>query len=850
MLAGQPPFAGGSIHALMAQHLTGEAPSLRARRADVSPALDAVVRTALAKLPDERHSNAHSFAAALEAAAGLRPPDRQLVPRWLRPGPVRWSVAAAGILIAAVAVRWGLAALAAPALDPMRIATLPFLTDPGADVSSLRESARLRAALARWTEIDPLDQFAFDDGLRDRTPSASTALETARRVRAGHYLHGSVTAAAGFITLNAGLYSAENSGALIRRASMRFPVGTDPPDSLFALLADSLLFGRVTWDDGPRVHIGTRSYYARRDYGAAHEALQLWDLPRAESLLVSATIHDPAFARGQLWLAQVRNWAGEEPDGWQTPAERALAGADALGPREQQLARGLVLLARAEYADACRIYDELRTLDARDFAAWYGRGECHARDRVVVRDSASPSGWSFRSSYHQAVEAYRRAFQIMPQSFRGFSAGGYERIRRIFFTRPNRIHWGTSSAGFAGSFPARPQWQGDTLALLPLPWAGGPVVSAPALKEEPAVEMHRRAFHEIAATWVRSFPADPEAVYALAASLEMRDDPAALDTLERARSLVSDPRLRLRLAASEVWLRVKFGFPDEREQLARASALADSLVRSTHPRDADEALILGELAVLIGRPVAAAELVRRAARTESEGALIPAHVVATHNALLAFAAVGGPLDSIATLEQQAEILIRRTLSEQDRAAVRRLHLERPAFLAFPEFQFEFLKTGSAFESPVAAAQANLARGDTARARTMLASMLANMSPVATTVDILYPIATLQLAVGDTSGAVGWLAEGLESVRWTDPGVLDEIGKAGVLPRTAALLSVLYATQGDAENASRWAAPATTLWANGDRSVQPLLAELRSALASINPPVSTPRAGNRLLPRRR
>ncbi len=76
MLAGEPPFAGPSARAVMARHVTAVPPSLRARRPEVSVAMDAAVRRALAKEPAQRFATTLEFADALSgpAAPAVRPP--------------------------------------------------------------------------------------------------------------------------------------------------------------------------------------------------------------------------------------------------------------------------------------------------------------------------------------------------------------------------------------------------------------------------------------------------------------------------------------------------------------------------------------------------------------------------------------------------------------------------------------------------------------------------------------------------------------------------------------------------------------------------------------------------------
>jgi len=73
MLAGEPPFAGqaGGMAKMWAQ-VNAEAPSVRERRSDVSPALEDVVRRAMAKAPEDRPT-ASVFRRIALAAVGEAP---------------------------------------------------------------------------------------------------------------------------------------------------------------------------------------------------------------------------------------------------------------------------------------------------------------------------------------------------------------------------------------------------------------------------------------------------------------------------------------------------------------------------------------------------------------------------------------------------------------------------------------------------------------------------------------------------------------------------------------------------------------------------------------------------------
>src|SRR5206468_7071890 len=73
--AGEPPFAGASARAVMAQHLSEAPPPLRARRPDAPAAVEQALARALAKDPADRFATVAQFVAALEAtdAPGAAP---------------------------------------------------------------------------------------------------------------------------------------------------------------------------------------------------------------------------------------------------------------------------------------------------------------------------------------------------------------------------------------------------------------------------------------------------------------------------------------------------------------------------------------------------------------------------------------------------------------------------------------------------------------------------------------------------------------------------------------------------------------------------------------------------------
>ena len=69
MLAGDAPFIGGSVQAIVAKVLNEKPTPLHTLRDTVPEAVEAAVLTALAKLPADRHATAAAFATALEGAS-------------------------------------------------------------------------------------------------------------------------------------------------------------------------------------------------------------------------------------------------------------------------------------------------------------------------------------------------------------------------------------------------------------------------------------------------------------------------------------------------------------------------------------------------------------------------------------------------------------------------------------------------------------------------------------------------------------------------------------------------------------------------------------------------------------
>lgn len=156
MLAGDSPFAGKTLQAILARKLTGTVPSLREVRESVSANLDRVIAKALAKVPADRYASVATFADALTtSSSGVT--AELLSGRSVR----RVVLGAATVAAVAVAVWVGttdrFTSWMAPAPKFARVAILPLenLTGDSTQnyvVDGLSES--LIADLARLDHVD------------------------------------------------------------------------------------------------------------------------------------------------------------------------------------------------------------------------------------------------------------------------------------------------------------------------------------------------------------------------------------------------------------------------------------------------------------------------------------------------------------------------------------------------------------------------------------------------------------------------------------------------------------------------------------------------------------------------
>ena len=821
-LTGTTPFSATTPDGMRGRHYAEEPPLLRTLRPDAPVWLEQALVRALAKSPTDRFPTARQF---LDEPAVHRFRTRS------RTAAVGLGIGLAVVLLARTAGQWVTTAGPRVRLNPERYVVFPF---EGSTAQS-DPALGIQDGLARWTGVSVVDRLLISDAL-DREGAeridGTTARRIARKLGAGHFVRGLAIAMGDSVQLRAVLYRTADGSALFAKDLWLRP--TQARDSLLSILADSLLFrGRVPIDSA-QGRLATRAAPALEAFVDGQEAVAAWDLEAADSSFARAVARDPDFTQGSLWLAQVRVWQDMPAPTWRHYAGRALEARARLSPRDAAIAEVLGMEGRGELERACTQLLTLATQWHGEFAIWYGAAICMGLDRGVIRDSSSPSGWRFRSSYHAAIQAWRKAFVLRPAIYRDYRAVGLRQRLWLLWTSTNQARQGYGLAPDTGLFAAFPSWQGDTLAFIPyrandFSSSRREVAASTTLE---AVRRQRLAFKDLSSEWVSASPQDFEAREALGIALWLNGSPTAVDTVRAARLMANSVADQTRLGVSEALMLVLANAPAPSE-IRRASALADSLLRRSTPSSGADPSDLATLAMLTGQVTLASGLARLPRRGVARN--VPAQAAGDDLALLVFAASGGPPDSLAAVEQRlAHSIAAGTDSENLKQQHRLELLGRPAVLTYPEFPFrslpELANLGDYLLEAIAAHRAN----DIDLVRRILGDALKGrnwMQPANLGFEVLYPEARLFVSIGDTALAVDRLEPTLAVLNQVSlQGLADPVG-VGMLVRSMVLRSDLAMAAGDSAAAARWAQAVVELWSKPDPFLRPVIHRMQGIARS-------------------
>jgi tetratricopeptide (TPR) repeat protein len=582
---------------------------------------------------------------------------------------------------------------------------------------------------------------------------------------------------------------------------------------------------------GNNLEAATRS--VRDSYKAGKAAFDKWDLRTAERELGRAASADPKFAGAQLLLAQTLELERRiDGDQFRIVTARIAGSRASLHGRDSLYANALIALAERAYPRACDSFSKLRAADSLDALAWYGLGDCLALDSVAVRDTNSPSGWSFRTSWPAAATAYMRAASVDPAAHRALS---YAMIANLLPTTPLQIRFGRTAESPTPTFGAHPSVAGDTLSYIPVPLVALATAKSNTLPSTlpDALRRNRDILLGFARQWAASSPENPEALEALAAAHEVRgelgmESEGAGGALQRARSLSASPEQRLRLATIEVRLRLKRG------ELESVRVLSDSLLSAwanTTPSPTDAARLSG-IAALTGRLDRSGQLRAIATSEYNAGLGIAPPLTSASSRLFVRAAAGVCDDSLLALRQEIDRLLDSYSQPARRSEMRRDLLVRPMSFSFPCLGAPALE-GLPAITPLDVAQHAAAAKDGRRVKAVLDSIddvRRVVLPGEISLDFTVQEVWLRASIGDTAMAVRQLDRVLNARPTLGQWSTREEAQAAAFGRALVLRAELAAGTGAVAERQRRAREALILWQHADPSFGPTLDRLRALAA--------------------
>jgi serine/threonine-protein kinase len=362
MLAGEQPYSGPTVQSILMKRLTEPIPSVRSGRPSVPETVELAVKRALAVVPADRYATAAQFADALEQAVANTSGPTAVVtpvavplptppaPRRLRRGPV---LAGAALLIAAAAAGWWkLRPAPAAPMAHNHLAVLPFAVHGGKSLDFLAQGlvdllSRNLDGAGELRSVNGATVLAAAHAEGGGVADLEQGRKLARRLGAGLYVLGSVSAIGNQVRIEASLYDgAPAQPAVLSQASV-----SGDTTNLFELvdrLAGDLMVGTRQKGVGSRLlqtaATTTRSLPALKAYLDAEQHLRHGEFDTALGGFQDAVQLDSTFALAYYRLAVAAAWSRRNTFIRPNTA-RAVELGDRLSARDQRLLRSFSALA-------------------------------------------------------------------------------------------------------------------------------------------------------------------------------------------------------------------------------------------------------------------------------------------------------------------------------------------------------------------------------------------------------------------------------------------------------------------------------------------------------------------------
>jgi len=386
MLAGEPPYVGKTVQAVIAKRFSDPIPSARRLRSAISPALDEVIMRALATSPADRFQTADEFANALSNAMGSDPDGvahREAPAR--RRHTTRYAIIAAVLLVVVAAAsilarRGG----GGGSHTPRSIAVLPFANlsdDKAQEYFSAGMTDELLSALSGIKQLRVAAR-ASSYAIHNKTADIG---EIGRKLNVEAVLDGTVRKDGDQVRVSAELVSVGDgfriwSGTYDRKLTDVFSMQEEIARAIVSAVRIDL-GGQEHMIRKPTEDMAAYELYLRGRHAIDQRTAA--SLQQGAEYFRQATDRDPLYAKA---------WAGLADDYILQALNFYAAPVDAY-PKGKAAALKAVAL-DSTLADAYTSLGTVRFLYDRDFA-----GAAAAYDRAIALDPKYPIAHYFNSIF-------------------------------------------------------------------------------------------------------------------------------------------------------------------------------------------------------------------------------------------------------------------------------------------------------------------------------------------------------------------------------------------------------------------------------------------------------------------
>ena len=369
MLAGEQPYTGPTVQAILMKRLSEPVPRVRSGRPSVPEAVDLVISRSLAIVPADRYPTAVQFAQALEQAAASTSGATAVLPpvpstRVAAPLPsssrrhLGLALAGAGLVVVALIGWWMLRPGPAAPAAKNHLAVLPFAVHGGKSLDFLAQGmvdllSRNLDGSGDLRSVNGATVLAAAHADGSGVADLEEGRRLARRLGAGLYVLGSVSAIGNQVRIDASLYDgAPAQPAVLSQASV-----SGDTTQLFELvdrLAGNLMVGQRHGAGSRLLQTAattTQSLPALKAYLDAEQHLRRGAFDSALAGFQTAVQLDSTFALAYYRLAVAAAWSRRNALIRPNTA-RAVLLADRLSARDQRLLASFAALAAGKPDEA------------------------------------------------------------------------------------------------------------------------------------------------------------------------------------------------------------------------------------------------------------------------------------------------------------------------------------------------------------------------------------------------------------------------------------------------------------------------------------------------------------------